>query len=226
MGSKILKFYLINGSNRKKFNTAQLLDAAAEGISDELEKQDITADVEIIDLYSLDYKGCKSCFHCKKIEGKYYGTCPIKDDLLTLLPKIWASNGLILASPIYFGNVTGQMRCFLERLIFPNFVYGGETLAKPRPTAFIYDMNVNKELSDQFYADSIYNSIERFLDYTYGKPYSLKVYDTYQFRDYSLYEHNFDVEAKKKQKEEQFPKDLQKAYELGVQIVQDAVKNK
>lgn len=54
-------FYLINGSNRKKYNTAKLLNAAKEGICDELEKQDQTANVELINLYSLEFKGCKSC---------------------------------------------------------------------------------------------------------------------------------------------------------------------
>ncbi len=221
-----MKFYLINGSNRKKFNTAKLLDAAAEGITDELERRKITAKVEIIDLYTLDYKGCKSCLHCKKIDGKYYGTCPIKDDLLTLLPKLWNSDGIILASPIYFGNVSGQMRCFLERLIFPKFVYGSDTLATPKPTAFIYNMNVTRQMSEEMYTESIYNTIERFIEYTFTKPYSLKVYDTYQFKDYSLYEHKFDEKAKKKQLEEQFPKDLEEAYSIGVQIVRDAVNNR
>lgn len=220
-----MKFYLINGSNRKKYNTAKLLDAAATGITDELDNQDVTAKVEIIDLYTLDYKGCKSCLHCKKIEGKYYGTCPIMDDLQTLLPKLWGSDGIIMGSPIYFGNVSGQMRCFLERLIFPKFVYGSDTLAKPKPTAFIYDMNFTKEMSDQMYTETIYNPIERFIEYTFGKPYSLKVYDTYQFKDYALYEHKFDEKAKRKQQEEQFPKDLEQAYNIGVQIVQDALNN-
>ena len=50
-----MKFYLINGSNRKKFNTAQLLDAVAEGITDEIEKQEKQAKVEIIDLYNINY---------------------------------------------------------------------------------------------------------------------------------------------------------------------------
>lgn len=221
-----MKFYLINGSNRKKYNTAKLLDAAAGGITDELEKQNITAEVEIIDLYTIDYKGCKSCLHCKKIGGKYYGMCPIKDDLLTLLPKIWSCEGIIFGSPIYFQNVSGQMRSFLERLIFPKFVYGEQTLSKKIPTAFIYNMNVTKELSDELYTDSIYNSIENFIEYTFGKPYSLKAYDTYQFRDYSLYKHNFDEKSKKKQLDEQFPIDLEKAYNIGVQIVKDAIKNK
>lgn len=220
-----MKFYLINGSNRKKYNTAQLLDATTQGITDELEKQEKEADIEIIDLYNIDYKGCKSCLHCKKIDGKYYGTCPIKDDLNTLLPELWESDAIVMASPIYFGNVTGQMRCFLERLIFPKFVYGGETLAQSKPTAFIYNMNVPEEVSNQMYTESIYNSIEGFIEYTFGKPYSLKVYDTYQFNDYSLYEHKFDEEAKRKQKDEQFPKDLEQAYNIGVQLVKDAINN-
>lgn len=221
-----MKFYLINGSNRKKYNTAKLLDAVAEGITDELEQQDKTAKVEIIDLYTLDYKGCKSCLHCKKIDGKYYGTCPIKDDLNELLTKLWSCDALILGSPIYFRNVTGQMRCFLERLLFPKFVYGDESLANPKITAMLYDMNVSEEISNENY-NHIYDDIEDFLKYTFKlKPYSLKAYDTYQFKDYSLYKHNFDEKAKRKQLEEQFPKDLEEAYKLGVRLVQDVIESK
>ncbi|RAP53700.1 MAG: flavodoxin [Methanosphaera sp. rholeuAM270] len=219
-----MKYYLINGSNRKKYNTAKLLDSAARGISDQLDNHEKEGKIEIIDLYSLNYKGCKSCLHCKKIDGKYYGTCPIKDDLHSLLPKLWYSSAIIFGSPIYFGNVTGQMRSFLERLIFPKLVYGGKTLAKPKPTAFIYTMNVTEEMSNQQYTETICKPIERFLEYTFTKPYSLKSYDTFQFKDYSLYEHKFDVIAKQKQKEEQFPKDLEEAYNLGKQIVLDVIK--
>lgn len=221
-----MKFYLINGSNRKKYNTANLLDAVAEGITDELEQQEKTAKVEIIDLYTLDYKGCKSCLHCKKIDGKYYGTCPIKDDLNELLPKLWNSDALVLGSPIYFRNVTGQMRCFLERLMFPKFVYGGESLSKPKETAVLYDMNVSEEISNENY-NHIYDDIEEFLEYTFkNKPYTLKVYDTYQFKDYSLYEHNFDEKAKRKQLEEQFPKDLEEAYKIGIQLARNVIDNR
>lgn len=221
-----MKFYLINGSNRKKFNTAKLLDAVAEGITDELEQQDKSAKVEILDLYTLDYKGCKSCLHCKKKEGKYYGTCPIKDDLFELLPKLWGSDAIIFGSPIYFGDVSGQMRAFMERLLFPQLVYGGESLSKPKHTAFIYNMNVSEEISNENY-NHLYDNIERFLEYIFKiKPYSFKVYDTYQFKDYSLYQHNFDEESKRKQLEEQFPKDLEEAYKIGIQLVQNVIEVK
>lgn len=218
-----MDIYLINGSPRKKYNTSKLLDAVVEGMDDELTKNDIEdANIEIIDLYDLDYKGCKSCFHCKKIGGKFYGQCPIKDDLRELLPKLWESDAIVMASPIYFGNITGQMRAFLERLIFPKYVYGKDTLASKKPTAFIYTMNVTKQLSDEMYTESIYATNERFIEYTFGKPYSLKVYDTYQFKDYDLYENYiFDKDAKAKRRDEEFPKDLEKSYELGVKLIGD-----
>ncbi|MBQ6219693.1 MAG: flavodoxin family protein [Methanosphaera sp.] len=222
-----MKFYLINGSNRKKYNTAKVLDSVAEGIADKLGEEKVeNFKISIVNLYDLEYKGCKSCFHCKKIEGKYYGQCPIKDDLQTLLPKIWNCDGLVLASPIYFGNVTGEMRSFLERLFFPKFVYGKETLAKSKPNAFIYTMNVTQEMGEKLYSKSVYDNIEGYLEYTFGKPYSQKVYDTYQFKDYSLYENYiFNEEDKAKVRDEQFPKDLEEAYKLGVQIVADSLCN-
>jgi multimeric flavodoxin WrbA len=221
-----MEFYLVNGSNRKKFNTAKLLNAAKEGILTELDTQNETANVEIINLYSLDFKGCKSCFHCKKIEGKYYGTCPIKDDLRELLPKLWESDGIIFGSPIYFRNVTGEMRSFLERLFFPKYVYGGKSIAKPKQTAFIYNMNVSEEISKEKY-QKIYDDMDDFLEYAFKlRPYSLKVHNTCQFKDYSLYKHDFDEKEKLKHQKEQFPKDLNEAYNLGVKIVKEVLKNK
>ena len=118
------------------------------------------------------------------------------------------------------------MRCFIERLLFPKYAYGDESLAAPKTTAILYDMNVSKQISDENYSH-IYDNMDDFLEYTFKiKPYSLKVYDTYQFKDYSLYKHNFDEKAKKKQLEEQFPKDLEKAYNLGIQLVQDVIERK
>ena len=53
-----MKAIAINGSPRKKWNTAILLENALKGAESE------GAETEIINLYDLDYKGCKSCFAC------------------------------------------------------------------------------------------------------------------------------------------------------------------
>ncbi|MGB7787695.1 flavodoxin family protein, partial [Methanoregula sp.] len=107
----------INGSPRKKWNTATLLRHALDGAASE------GAETELINLYDLDFKGCTSCFACKLKGGKSYGKCAMLDELTPVLEKIEAVDALILGSPIYFGNVTGEMRCFMERLLFPYLTY-------------------------------------------------------------------------------------------------------
>ena len=71
-----MKLIAFNGSPRKKRNTATLLEHACKGAKSE------GAKTELIHLYDLDYKGCTSCFACKRIGGKRYGHCAVKDDLL------------------------------------------------------------------------------------------------------------------------------------------------
>jgi multimeric flavodoxin WrbA len=107
----------INGSPRKNNNTAILLNKALEGAASQ------GAKTELIHLYDLNFKGCVSCFACKMKDGKSYGKCAVKDDLTPFLEKVDDADALILGSPIYFGNVTGEMRSFIERLAFPYLVY-------------------------------------------------------------------------------------------------------
>ena len=216
-----MTYYLINGSPRKNCNTSQLLQESLKGIKECVND----ADVEIIHLYDLDYKGCKSCFHCKKIDGKYYGQCPIKDDLRELLPKLWDAEGIIFGTPIYFSSITGELRCLLERFFFAKLVYGGESLIKDKNIniGIIYTMNAGGDGQDtirEVFDDIIFNPLERSFKYFTDNFYSLKVYDTYQFKDYSKYENYlFDEKKKAERRREQFPNDLKNAYNLGKQIV-------
>src|SRR5512145_1855046 len=133
----------INGSPRKKWNTATLLEHVLEGA------QAQGAETELVHLYDLDFKGCTSCFACKLKGGKSYGKCVMKDDLAPVLERIAGADALVLGSPIYFGNVTGEMRSFMERLLFPNLTYTRPPQSRaPRqiPTAFMYTMNVSEQL--------------------------------------------------------------------------------
>lgn len=112
-----MKVISINGSPRKNWNTDILLQKALNGA------KSVGAQTEAIHLYDLNFKGCISCFACKKKNSKYIGHCAMKDDLTNVLEKILVSDVLLLGSPIYFGNVTGLMRSFLERLLFSNLSY-------------------------------------------------------------------------------------------------------
>jgi multimeric flavodoxin WrbA len=112
-----LKVLAINGSPRKKWNTATLLQNALEGAASR------GAETELVHLYDHSYTGCTSCFACKLKGGKSYGKCAVQDELTPVLEKIPDVNALILGFPIYFGTVTGMMRSFMERLLFPYLVY-------------------------------------------------------------------------------------------------------
>jgi multimeric flavodoxin WrbA len=213
-----MKIIAINGSPRKKDNTATLLNKALEGAASN------GAETEIIHLYDFTYKGCKSCFACKLINGTSYGQCSINDEISPILKKIKNADAIILGSPIYLGSITGEMKSFMERLIFPYLAYDenySSLFPKRISVGLIYTFGVNEQKLEQTkWKDSLkYNEflMERLL----GKVESLFVTDTYQFDDYSEYVATaFDASEKLKRRKEVFPQDCKNAFELGKRLVQ------
>jgi multimeric flavodoxin WrbA len=208
----------INGSPRKKWNTATLLEHALDGAKSQ------GAETELVHLYDLDYKGCTSCFACKLKGGKSYGKCAMKDGLTPVLDKIQEADALILGSPIYFGIVTGEMRSFMERLFFPNLTYTRppQSLA-PRniPTAFVYTMNVSEQLMKENYGAHIAANASQ-LKMMFGQSESLFCNETLQFEDYNKVVFSyFDPGERMKRRREVFPKDCKRAFELGARLAKD-----
>ena len=121
------KIIIIDGGPRKNMNTAKLLQSFAEGVK----SANCDIEVKTIRLYDLDFKGCMSCMACK-LKGKASNICRFKDALTPILEEIAQADGLVLGSPIYFGEVTGLMRAFLERLAFPWLSYNDYSLTAPK----------------------------------------------------------------------------------------------
>ncbi len=211
-----MKIIGINGSPRKNCNTATLVGKALGGA------QSQGAETELVHLYDLNYKGCKSCFACKLRDGKSYGTCAARDDLTPVLGKIAEADALILASPIYLGTATGEMRSFMERLIFPYLAYDseGSTLFPRRiPVAFIYTMGVVEELLEEIGYHQYFNTTKKLTERIIGESESLYVTDTYQFDDYGKYvSSRFNPEEKLKRRREVFPQDCEKAFQMGIRL--------
>lgn len=216
-----MKFYIINGSPRRNNNTAKMLNKVEEGIKSQTTEN---TTVETINLYQLNYKGCMSCFACKRLGGPFFRKCPINDDLKPILEKLWDADGIIIGSPIYFSDLTGQTRSFIERLLFPKAPYTDEPGAdKKMPVGLIFTMNANHEISDKVYKEQLFAPLQSYIENIFTKPHTVIAYDTYQFNDYSLYENTiFKEEDKAKVRDEQFPQDLENAYNLGVTIVKEA----
>ncbi|SDE29816.1 flavodoxin family protein [Sporomusa acidovorans] len=206
----------INGSPRKNWNTAILLNKVLAGAASQ------GAQTELIHLYDLNFKGCRSCFACKVKNGKSYGKCALQDDLTPVLKKVEQADALILGSPIYFGNVTGEMRSFMERLAFPYLVYDANyssLFTKKIPIGLIYTMNVSEERMKAAGYDNNLKAAEMALGRILGTAEPLFVNDTYQFDNYSKYVVTAFNEADKAQRrKEVFPLDCEKAFNMGVRF--------
>lgn len=211
-----MKVIAINASPRKKWNTATLLQHALQGAADQ------GAETELVQLYDLNYKGCISCLACKARGGKSYGRCAVIDDLTPLFERIAAADALIMGSPIYFGCVTGELRSFLERLLFPYLTYTvpyGTLFPKRIKAGFIYTMNVTEERSKEFGYDYLINANERYTQLLLGSVETLCCYDTCQTEDYSkVVIESFDPVHKRQRHQEVFPQDCEKAYALGMRL--------
>ncbi len=211
------KVIAINGSPRKQWNTATLLKKALDGAAGR------GAATELVHLYDLNFKGCISCFACKLKDGKSYGRCAMRDDLTPVLEAVAAADALILGSPIYYWNITGEMLSFLERLLFQYTVYSvtaQSLLGKQLPVGFIYTMNVPEDFVKSFKLDERLGSTESALRRILGgEVATLYATDTYQFDDYSKYvSDRFDPEQKAKRRAEVFPKDCEAAFAMGERL--------
>jgi multimeric flavodoxin WrbA len=131
-----------------------------------------------------------------------------------------------LGSPIYFGDVSGEMRSFLERLLFPYFTYTDppqSLFPKKIPTAFIYTMNITEELMREWGYQWFFDNHQRLLQIIFGASESLCSFDTYQFKDYGkVVVERFDPEKKAVRRREVFPLDCDKALALGRRLAQKA----
>jgi multimeric flavodoxin WrbA len=215
-----VKILAINGSPRKKWNTATLLEKALEGAAS------LGAETELVHIYDLDFKGCTSCFACKLKGGNSYGKCAMNDGLTPVLGKIAAASAFVLGSPIYFGTVTGEMRSFMERLLFPYLTYTrppGSLFGRKIPTAFIYTMNVSEQLMREYGYPVHIGLNESVLGRTFGEAESLCSFETLQFEDYNKVVFSyFDPEQRRERRRTVFPEDCRKAFELGARLAATA----
>lgn len=210
------KMMIIDGGPRKTFNTAAMLGKIAEGarsVSDEIE-------VKTVRLYDIDYKGCMSCMACK-LKGKVSNVCKFRDALTPILEEVAQADGLVLGSPIYFSEVTAQLRAFLERLIFAWLSYNDYSLTAPKqmPVLLTYTMNANEEQAKMIY--QMMGIVEDSLKRAMGDVEHVDAYNTYQVKNYDRYELAVFPEPMKRQyRDTHWKQDLQRAYDAGKRMAE------
>ncbi len=207
------KIVVVNAGPRKGWNTDILLSEAAKGA------ESAGADIIRFDLFRLEkYTGCISCFGCKK--EKFKGHCICRDGLTPVLDAIRESDGLIIGSPNYLGNLTASFRALYERLIFQNLTYNLETpCCNERPVPVLLIMTSNAP--DSMYK-SLLDSYQQTMDRFVGPTQVLVSGDTLQLKDYSKTDWKwsmFNPEAKIERHETVFPEEMKTAFRMGAELV-------
>ncbi len=210
------KIVAINASPRSGWNTGTLIREAARGAESE------GAEVKIFDLYKLDkFSGCISCFGCKL--PAHQGVCIYQDGLASVLEAIRNADGLIIGSPNYLGDVTSGFRALYERLIFQSLTYKTEPRSyndRKIPVLFIMTSNASEEFYTQIGYDKMITGYQNTLSNMVGPTKVMISGDTLQVNDYDKYNWTmFDPEAKRARHETVFPDEKQKAFDLGVEMV-------
>jgi len=99
-----VKVISIVGSPRKNGNTEILTKHALTAVAEE------GIETELLLLAGLDIRGCTGCMAC--LEGEM---CSINDDMWPVYEKMKAADGIIIASPVYFGSATSLVKGLMER---------------------------------------------------------------------------------------------------------------
>jgi multimeric flavodoxin WrbA len=100
----LIRILGIVGSPRAGGNTERLVAEALKASAE------AGAQTEIVRVSDKDIKPCDACMSCRKT-----GECKIKDDLESVFNKMVEADGLILASPVYFGSATPQIKALIDR---------------------------------------------------------------------------------------------------------------
>jgi multimeric flavodoxin WrbA len=100
-----MKIVSVLGSPRKNANSSMIANRFCATA------QEFGAEVETFVLNDLEFRGCQGCMLCKTKLDR----CALQDDLTEVLEAIRETDVLVLASPVYYWDVSGQLKCFLDR---------------------------------------------------------------------------------------------------------------
>ena len=209
-----MKILGILGSPRLKGSCSKLLNRALEGA------KSTGAETAIFKLIKRDVKYCLGCGNCyTKNPDLQLGKCPIKDETQEMLKKYLACDGYFFASPAYDMFTTALMKTFLERKIAFTFKEpdktGEITMPLPRPgitqdfkkkASFIVTANVADEV-----------------EFVMGEPCYEAFESHLQFEEIDTFEKLF-CGGMEKMTDEKFDKKLDKAFQMGINIVHEIKK--
>lgn len=116
-----MNILVLNGSPRPNGNTKKMIQAFTEGA------ESVGHHVETIDVCQKNIHGCRACEYC---HTKGQGACIQKDDMQEVVDLLQEADMLVLASPIYYHGISGQLKCVIDRFYGPAYPSGPARLKK------------------------------------------------------------------------------------------------
>jgi len=101
-----MKVVAVNGSARKNGNTAMMIEEVARRLSSE------GIGTETIELSGMKLRGCTACYGC--VENRD-NRCTVDDGMNEIYSAMVSADGIILASPTYFSDVSAEMKAVIDR---------------------------------------------------------------------------------------------------------------
>ncbi len=146
------------GSPRKKGNSTQMAEIVASALEDKGNR------VTRYFLNTLDFKGCQACGACK---GKSE-ICILKDDLAPVLEAVKKADVILMATPVYWGDISAQLKTFIDRTysyLMPNFMEKEikHRLPAGKKLVFIQSQGAPQEMYTDLF--DRYNSFFKLLNY-------------------------------------------------------------
>ena len=140
-----MNILILNGSPCPNGNTAAMVKAYAEGAAE------AGHTVHVVDVCKKKISGCLACEYC---HTKGNGKCVQQDGMQEVYPLLEDAEMLVLASPIYYHNFSGQLQCAINR------IYALDKPKKLRKAALIMSSG-----SDLVYSGAIFEYQNSFLQY-------------------------------------------------------------
>ena len=102
-----MKILVLNGSPRPNGNTAAMVDAFVEGAKEN------GHEIIVVPVCRKKIAGCLACEYC---HTKGEGRCIQQDDMQEVYPVLSEAEMIVLASPVYYHSLTGQLQCAINRI--------------------------------------------------------------------------------------------------------------
>lgn len=116
-----MKILVLNGSPRSHGSTAEMITVFKKSA------ENAGHEVTVVDVCRKNIHGCLACEYC---HGKGNGACVQKDDMGEIYDALRSANMLVLASPIYYHGISGQLKCAVDRFYAALYPAAPESLQK------------------------------------------------------------------------------------------------